>query len=37
MLFDLEYAKDGSGRGRPKFFQANIKAGVLHISPELYS
>jgi len=36
MLFDLEYSKDASGRGQPKFFQAKVESGVMHISPELY-
>lgn len=31
MLYDLEYAKDGSGRGVPRFFQAQLKRGVLHV------
>ena len=31
MLLDLEYAEDGSGRGTPRFFQARLEHGVLHI------
>ncbi len=29
MLLDLDYATDGSGRGIPRFFQAQIRNGVL--------
>ncbi len=29
MLFDLDYASDGSGRGTPQFFEARLKGGVL--------
>jgi CRISPR-associated protein Cas5d len=36
MLFDLDYAPDCSGRGRPSFFDARLDNGVLHINPELY-
>jgi len=36
MLFDLDYAADGSGRGTPRFFLAGLKSGVLRIPPELY-
>jgi CRISPR-associated protein Cas5d len=31
MLFDLDYASDGSGRGVPRFFNARIERGVLRI------
>jgi CRISPR-associated protein Cas5d len=31
MLLDLSYTTDGSGRGRPQFFNARIDHGVLHI------
>lgn len=34
MLLDLEYAPDGSGRGRPVFFNARLERGVLRV-PEL--
>lgn len=36
MLFDLDYAADGSGRGTPRFFEAELVQGVLSIPPELY-
>ncbi len=36
MLFDLDYAKDGSGRGTPKFFKARLESGVLRVPQELY-
>ncbi len=36
MLFDLDYASDGSGRGTPRFFAARIEAGVLKVPAELY-
>jgi len=29
MLWDLEYVADGSGRGRPVFFQAQLRQGVI--------
>lgn len=31
MLLDMDYATDGSGRGEPHFFQAEIVNGVLHV------
>lgn len=31
MLFDLDYATDGSGRGTPRFFSARIERGVLRV------
>ncbi len=31
MLLDLDYAPDGSGRGTPRFFQARLERGVLHV------
>jgi CRISPR-associated protein Cas5d len=31
MLLDIEYAGDRSGRGRPRFFQARVEAGVLKV------
>jgi CRISPR-associated protein Cas5d len=36
MLFDLDYASDGSGRGKPRFFSARLEAGVLKVPAELY-
>lgn len=36
MLFDLDYASDGSGRGTPRFFSALLDSGVLNVPPELY-
>jgi CRISPR-associated protein Cas5d len=36
MLFDIDYAADGSGRGRPRFFDARLVEGVLHVDPRLY-
>ncbi|MGH2718256.1 MAG: type I-C CRISPR-associated protein Cas5c [Actinomycetota bacterium] len=31
MLLDLDYRSDGSGRGTPRLFQAQLKAGVLRV------
>ena len=31
MLLDLDYADDGSGRGTPRFFNASLESGVLHV------
>lgn len=31
MLLDIEYASDGSGRGRPRFFDATVEHGVLRV------
>ena len=31
VLLDLEYADDGSGRGTPRFFDARLERGVLHV------
>lgn len=31
MLLDLDYSADGSGRGKPRFFQARLERGVLHV------
>ena len=31
MLLDLEYDADGSGRGRPRFFEARLDRGVLRV------
>ena len=37
MLFDMEYATDGSGRGQPQFFEAELQNGVLQVPQELYA
>jgi CRISPR-associated protein Cas5d len=31
MLLDVDYLPDGSGRGAPRFFQARLECGVLHV------
>jgi CRISPR-associated protein Cas5d len=31
MLLAIEYAADGSGHGRPRFFDAHLERGVLHV------
>ena len=31
MLFDLDYAENGSGRGVPRFFRARLENGILRI------
>lgn len=31
MLLDLEYESDGSGRGKPRFFQAQLEHGILRV------
>lgn len=36
ILFDLDYASDGSGRGVPRFFSARLQAGILKVPPQLY-
>ena len=36
MLFDLDYADDGSGRGTPRFFEARLERGVVRVPPALY-
>ncbi len=36
MLFDLDYAHDGSGRGQPHFFHAQLHRGVLRVPEALY-
>jgi CRISPR-associated protein Cas5d len=33
MLLDLDYARDGSGRGTPRFFNASLERGVLRVPP----
>lgn len=35
MLFDLDYAADGTGRGTPRFFVARLESGVMKVSAEL--
>jgi CRISPR-associated protein Cas5d len=37
MLFDIDYAPDGSGRGTPQFFSARLDEGKLFIPRNLYS
>jgi len=34
MLLDIDYAKDGSGRGTPRFFRARLEGGVLRVPDE---
>lgn len=36
MLFDLDYATDGSGRGQPRFFEARLDGGVMRVPSALY-
>jgi CRISPR-associated protein Cas5d len=39
MLFDLDYEIDQQGRGirgKPRFFQAQVKDGVMRLDPNLY-
>ena len=36
MLFDLDYALDGSGRATPRFFLARLDAGIMKIPAQLY-
>jgi CRISPR-associated protein Cas5d len=36
MLFDIAYERDGSGRGTPRFFDARLQSGVLHVPRSLY-
>jgi CRISPR-associated protein Cas5d len=36
ILFDLDYTPDGSGRGQPRFFHAQLNKGMLHIPETLY-
>lgn len=31
MLLDIDYEPDGSGRGTPRFFEASLERGVLHV------
>src|SRR5262249_59081897 len=37
MLFDLTYASDKTGRGRPCFFEARLENGILRVPPDLYA
>jgi CRISPR-associated protein Cas5d len=36
MLFDIRYAPDGSGRGQPQFFRAQMENGILAVPSALY-
>lgn len=36
MLFDMDYASDGSGRGTPRFFSARLEKGKVIVPPTLY-
>jgi CRISPR-associated protein Cas5d len=36
MLFDMDYASDGSSRGKPRFFQARLLNGILSVPADLY-
>jgi CRISPR-associated protein Cas5d len=36
MLFDIDYEAGSSGRGKPRFFPASLKNGVLRVPRELY-
>ncbi|HHV06771.1 MAG TPA: type I-C CRISPR-associated protein Cas5 [Firmicutes bacterium] len=35
MLFDLIYEPNGSGRGQPQFFEAQLRDGILNIPQEI--
>lgn len=37
MLFDIAYSADGSGRGMPRFFAAQLDGGILQVPPALYT
>ncbi|MFP4647483.1 MAG: type I-C CRISPR-associated protein Cas5c [Candidatus Acetothermia bacterium] len=37
MLFDIDYEGNGSGRGKPVFFQAKLESGRLRIPQHMYS
>jgi CRISPR-associated protein Cas5d len=37
ILFDLEYAPGGSGRGTPRFFQVRLEEGIIRVPSEFYS
>lgn len=36
MLFDMDYAPEGDGRGTPRFFSARLERGVLRVPQALY-
>lgn len=36
MLFDLDYEPGESGRGSPRFFEAGLEQGILHVPAWLY-
>jgi CRISPR-associated protein Cas5d len=36
MLLDLDYLEDRSGRGLPRFFQARLERGILHVPAQSY-
>lgn len=36
MLFDVDYTRDGNGRGTPRFFEAQLDRGVLRVPQALY-
>lgn len=36
MLLDLKYNSDGSGEGRPVFFNARLENGILRVPQDLY-
>ncbi len=36
MLFDMDYAPEGDGRGTPRFFSARLEQGALRIPQALY-
>ncbi len=33
MLLDIDYDPDSSGRGKPRFFEARLDHGILHVPP----
>lgn len=36
MLFDIDYAQDGNGRGQPRFFWARLEQGIVRVPEEMY-
>ncbi len=36
IIFDIDYYQDGSGRGKPIFFQARLENGILKVPDRLY-
>jgi CRISPR-associated protein Cas5d len=36
VLFDMDYAPDGTGAGTPRFFSARLERGILRVPAELY-